>query len=300
MLPSVRCLLIVSALVGSVLSLPIPRALGLPASQVSRMAKAFTVLVDSQDPGTGVIIQQRGKTFTVLTAAHVVEYPDLKYSIHAPDQQVYPVNYKTVKKLPGIDLALLEFTSDRPYPTAIVADSDTAAEGTPIYIAGYPDPGTATVERIFQFTSGEISARPTQGPKGYLMHYTNITRMGMSGGPVLNSDGKLIGIHGLANTDETSGKGTGINLGIPINQLLPFATKLGLNFKPTPAVATPALPPGSTPNLVPTASSTPIPSLQLGGSPTAPSLLPQRPKPIRPSGASDAGGGSPVCAGIRC
>jgi serine protease Do len=278
----------------SVLGVEMRTLLALPAPQISKAAKGFTVLINSQSPGSGVIVQKQGKTYTVLTAAHVVEYPDYEYTIHAPDQQTYKLDYKTVKKLPGLDLAIVEFTSDRPYQIAPIANSDDATEGADIYIAGFPDPGTATQERIFQFTSGEVSSRPTQGPKGYLMHYTNVTRVGMSGGPILNSDAKLVGIHGLANTDQDSGSKTGINLGIPINSFLSTAPKVGFSLKAaTPTASVPTVPnPGvaNTPQ-IPVPST--IPSLVPSSSP---SLIPTRPKPIRPG----SGGGSPVCAGISC
>jgi hypothetical protein len=42
----------------------------------------------------------------------------------------------------------------------------------------------------------------------------------MSGGVVLNNDGKLVAIHGRGDRDENGAK-TGFNLGIPVNR---FAT----------------------------------------------------------------------------
>jgi S1-C subfamily serine protease len=265
-------------------------ALALPANRISQLAKEFTVLLDSESPGTGVILSKNDSKYTVLTAAHVVEYSDYKYNIRTPDQAIHPVQYKNVKKLPGVDLAIVEFNSDRLYPTAQIANSDETTEGSPVYIAGFPDPGTATEDRIFQFTSGEISSRPTTGPKGYLMHYTNITRVGMSGGPVLNSEGKLVGIHGLANTDPDSGSKTGINLGIPINSFLKLSEKIGFKL-PT------ILPKLSTEKETPPNISLPkIPAIQSTDPPlNIPKVLQRRPKPIRPGNSS-----SPICAGVSC
>lgn len=263
-------------------------AIALPANQISQLAKKFTVLVHSESPGTGVILSKKDSKYTVLTAAHVVEYSDYNYVIHTPDQRKYPIHYKKVKKLPGIDLAILEFTSNLDYPTAKLANSDKTTEGSPVYIAGFPDPGTATANRIFQFTSGEVSSRPTTGPKGYLMHYTNITRVGMSGGPVLNSAGQLVGIHGLANTDQDSGNKTGINLGIPINSFLNLSSKIGFKFpSKLPKVSKDII---DTPNI----SLPNIPAIKPSNS--APSIIRRRPKPIRP----DVNVSSPVCAGLRC
>jgi S1-C subfamily serine protease len=233
-------------------------AIALSASEVGQVAKGVTVLINSQSPGSGVLVSKQGSTYTVLTAAHVVEYTDYDYSVQTPDGQVHSVNYKTVKKLPGLDLAIVQFTSDRTYPVASLANSDTAMEGVSVHIAGFPEPGTATQKRIFQFTSGEISSRPPEGQNGYLMHYTNITRVGMSGGPILNSEGQLVGIHGLANTDPESGSKTGINLGIPINSFISNAPKVGFNpqgISPTPPIKIP------TATAVPTPTATAIPEI---------------------------------------
>jgi hypothetical protein len=81
------------------------------------------------------------------------------------------------------------------------------------------------------------------------MVYSNITRVGMSGGPVLDAGGRVIAIHGLGETEdphqlekqlakigisqESAGQLTtlfkpGFNLGIPINTFLTGAPQAGL------------------------------------------------------------------------
>lgn len=58
------------------LSLSTFEALALPANRISQLAKEFTVLLDSESQGTGVILSKNDSKYTVLTAAHVVEYSD--------------------------------------------------------------------------------------------------------------------------------------------------------------------------------------------------------------------------------
>lgn len=71
------------------------------------------------------------------------------------------------------------------------------------------------------------------------MVYTNVTRAGMSGGPVFNDDGKVVGIHGLAEGREVVLPGyqgdrsvikAGFNLGIPINTFV----RLSKRWRPSP------------------------------------------------------------------
>jgi serine protease Do len=89
------------------------------AQQVAQTAEAITVLFKVADyPGSGVIIAKDGSTYYVLTAAHVVQYADLPCTIVTPDKQEYQLDYRTVQHVPGVDLAVVQFKSDRTYRKA--------------------------------------------------------------------------------------------------------------------------------------------------------------------------------------
>ncbi|MEM7554573.1 MAG: hypothetical protein AAF378_10805 [Cyanobacteria bacterium P01_A01_bin.84] len=69
--------------------------------EVGKIAEGITVLIDYRNNpgnGSGVIISKEGNSYTVLTAAHVVEAPNLQYEIVAPDNQRYQLDYSTVKE----------------------------------------------------------------------------------------------------------------------------------------------------------------------------------------------------------
>jgi tetratricopeptide (TPR) repeat protein len=207
------------------------------ATQVANTAKQVTVLIQGQNPGSGFIIRREGNTYTVLTARHVVATPD-EYEIITPDGQKYRLNYSTVKPLPGVDLATLEFTSTTNYAVAKLGNSQAATSGTTIYVAGFPITTTAITQSIFSFTEGKIVANADRPlADGYALIYSNNTLPGMSGGPVLNGAGEVIGIHGKGDTDTISAKTTanpdialktGFNLAIPINTFLTLAGQTGV------------------------------------------------------------------------
>jgi len=205
---------------------------------IAEMAKDVTVVINGQNPGSGVIIAKNANTYTVLTAKHTIASED-EYEIVTSDGEKHRLNYRTVIKLPEIDLSLAEFTSDRSYRVAMLGDSNQTSEGSPIYISGWPHPGQAMTQRIFQITAGEISGLPLgELEDGYGLVYTNITRSGMSGGPIFDKNGALIGIHGRAegeiiynpDTGNTVDVKSGFNLGISLDTFLSAADRVGIQL----------------------------------------------------------------------
>ncbi|NJR21811.1 MAG: tetratricopeptide repeat protein [Richelia sp. CSU_2_1] len=225
-----------AALIGAMATLAIAQPTAVFAikshEEVAKIAKSIAVLIDSKNPGSGVIIKRDRNTYTVLTARHVFREAQDKYEIVTPDEKRYAINYSSVKKLPAVDLAVVEFTSTETYDFAKIGNSDLVTEGNLVYVAGFPKTSAAMSRSIYQFTDGRITANASQPLEdGYSLVYSNNTLPGMSGGPVLNENGELIGIHGRADTrvaepssinQNISIAKTGFNLGIPINTSLRF------------------------------------------------------------------------------
>jgi tetratricopeptide (TPR) repeat protein len=229
----------------------LPSHASLNYAQVGEIARQVTVQIDGQNPGSGVIIARQGQTYYVLTAEHVVATAD-GYEIVTPDGKKYPLDYKTVKKLPGLDLAVLTFTSPQSYRVVEMGDSNTLKESAPIFISGFPLLGRDTTQTGYRFSGGNLLAQANRPlAKGYGLAYMNHTFAGMSGGPILNQQGQLVGIHGASKTDtpETQGldeKGSkvGLNLGIPINNFRRAVPQVvpALQFPSLPAAALSAQP----------------------------------------------------------
>ncbi|MGB7417200.1 MAG: trypsin-like peptidase domain-containing protein [Thermosynechococcaceae cyanobacterium] len=224
-----------------------PQASALNAQAISQIAKSTTVRIVSQTAGSGVMIKREGNTYTVLTAGHVVASAD-NYEVIAPDgKRIKPT---TIKKLPDVDLALVQFTAPQSYSVVDLGDSDQSSEGSLSYVAGFPLRTQAISETIYSFTEGKITANASKPlHDGYALVYSNNTLPGMSGGPVLNDQGKLIGIHGRADTTEKVQDQSinpeiyiksGFNLGIPTQTFLRLAPQAGINLGfTTPTVQAP-------------------------------------------------------------
>ena len=103
-------------------------------AEVARIARGVTVRVESQNPGSGILIQQSGNTYTVLTAAHVVATDDF-YEVVTPDKSRHTIQNATIQKFPGVDLAIFTFNSPQTYRVAQFGDSHQSKVGTPCYVS---------------------------------------------------------------------------------------------------------------------------------------------------------------------
>jgi tetratricopeptide (TPR) repeat protein/V8-like Glu-specific endopeptidase len=220
--------------------------------EVARVAKTITVAiktVGTANVGSGILLQRQGDVYTVLTAGHVVNQPQAVFTIKTVDGQVHQAIAGSVR-LPGskLDLAVLKFRSSNQYTLVKIGTSNTLEELSPIYVAGFPAESTSKGEVViedqtFMVTEGKVTGKATKGnEKGYSLVYSNITRPGMSGGPVLNEAGELVAIHGQGDReDDGNGGKTGLNLGIVVERFGAVEVALGLRSEQQIA----ALPPST-------------------------------------------------------
>ncbi|PSB04319.1 S1 family peptidase [Merismopedia glauca] len=230
--------------IASVISIQTNVAVALTGEEVNNIAREFTVLIQGKDGhGSGFIVSQNAKTYYVVTVQHVVAKSG-KYAVITADKQAHEVEGDQIKVLPGVDLAVMQFDSDKTYQVAKLANSDTLSEGKPIFISGWPKAG-GTGQLVRQFTDGRISGFLDKPLHGYKVSYTNVTRKGMSGAPVVDAAGRVVAVHGMGDSEdarvlESSGLSAevadkiaslikpGFNYGIPIKTFLSLAPQEGL------------------------------------------------------------------------
>lgn len=216
-----------AALFGASLSITMTAASwAVSSAKINTLAKSVTLRIQgATSSGSGVLVQKAGNTYTLLTAAHVLAAQE-SFEVMTADGQRYPLIPNSIRKHADADLAIAQFTSLKAYPIVTVGNPAAIAEGAPSYVAGYPARTEALTESIYNFSSGQITAKaPRPLRDGYGLVYTNTTLPGMSGGPVLDANGHLIGIHGRADAkaqwqdEQLNSKiyiKSGVNLGIPI------------------------------------------------------------------------------------
>lgn len=178
---------------------------------VAETARSVTVrIIGNPGVGSGVIIGHQRQSYTVLTCHHVVSRTkDNRFQILTPDGLLHTARWIRAKQFGDIDLAIVEFSSNRNYQVVAIGNSQALAVSDRVYAAGFPNWHRISETEItdthdwglkaFRLTIGDVGMLPKEALlRGYQIGYTNNIEIGMSGGPVLNHYGQLVGINGRA------------------------------------------------------------------------------------------------------
>ena len=161
--------------------------------------------------GSGVFVDSRG---TILTNNHVVEGAT-QLNVYTNDGKKYTTgDIKTDKKT---DLAVVRIRPDGPVPSLSFADSDEMEVGDRVLAIGAPYGLAGSV------TNGIISAKSRNLKLNMYEDFLQTdaaVNPGNSGGPLVNMEGKIVGINSIIQTK--SGGFQGISMAISSN----FARKI--------------------------------------------------------------------------
>jgi len=176
--------------------------------------QGFTQNYKAHFLGSGFIISSNGY---ILTNYHVVKNAtDINVTLNT--NEIYKA--KIVGYDPEVDIALLKINPRKPLPTLQLGDSNTMQVGEWVLAVGNPFGLSGTV------TSGIISAKGRvigEGPFDHFIQTDAAINPGNSGGPLVNMDGKVIGM----NTAIIA-SGQGIGFAIPSDTIkyeLPYLMK---------------------------------------------------------------------------
>ena len=162
------------------------------------VAKKVTVRIKvGEGFSSGVLLGKKGNTYLILTSAHVVAgQSDITITIQTPDGQEYPVNRVKDLQVGKFDVALLEFTSTYAYQVAKIAagtDDFSLTEGTKLVAAGFAH--DADTLKVVAGTAKQLPPEPFVNGTQVGYKTTGDIEQGMSGGPILDETGNLVGIN---------------------------------------------------------------------------------------------------------
>jgi S1-C subfamily serine protease len=173
--------------------------------------------------GSGFVIDQQGH---VLTNAHVVDGAQKIQVTLGNTDTSQPVSAQVVGKDPSTDVALLKVNApaDQLHPLQL-GDSSAVTVGDPVVAIGNPFGLDRTA------TSGIVSAlqRQIKSPNGFTIDNVIQTdaaiNPGNSGGPLLDGNGRVIGINSQIESPNGGGN-VGIGFAVPINTVRQVANQL--------------------------------------------------------------------------
>ncbi|MFD1037615.1 S1C family serine protease [Virgibacillus byunsanensis] len=165
--------------------------------------KKSVVVVETEDGrGTGFSISSDG---TILTNHHVIEGEDT-VTVAFPDNGLFSAD--VVETHPSVDLAVLE-VEEEGLPYLDLAEQTTFEQGEPINFIGNPlrFNGIANEGTIIDYTQLD------SWDEHVLMIKAPVYR-GNSGSPIINQDGKVIGVVFATLNHDSEGK---VGLFVPID-----------------------------------------------------------------------------------
>lgn len=195
-------------------------------NEIGSIAKSINVKIFTPySDATGVLVKKDSNKYLVLTAWHALDgiRKGDSLEVETNDGVIHTVLLDSIEKIENVDLGILNFESSNKYKIANLGIAHDSKLKDKVYVFGFPIPSSSIEISIARLQPGQITGIQSRYNKdGYQIIYDNLTLPGMSGGSVLDKNGKLIGIHGRSEKDETISVGanklvsTGNNMGIPI------------------------------------------------------------------------------------
>ncbi len=174
--------------------------------------------------GSGILVEQKGETYYVLTNNHVVDGAD-KYLIKTSNGKEYEANI--VGKDANRDLAILSFASSEKLALARLGDSSAMRPGDIVFAIGSPYGIQNTVTQGIVSAVGRTSSdlpdsRAAIGAFTDYLQTDAAINPGNSGGALVNIAGEVVGINTWIAT--RTGENVGLGFAVPINNARKVAT----------------------------------------------------------------------------
>lgn len=164
---------------------------GLDSNQTHGRTQTSPVvqILNSGTSGSGVVIGESEKTYTVATAYHVVSQSSIDEVFIELENGNKIKAKKIFRPLPDADLAFLTIDKTSKLPVAVLPFLDKElwekVDNWPwVYVVGYSASTPDAPESILRSDAGTIESVLSKGKDGYNLLYKDKTVVGMSGGGI--------------------------------------------------------------------------------------------------------------------
>ncbi len=168
--------------------------------------------------GSGIIVNKEGY---VITNNHVIERASkIKVRVSGRDQEL---DAEKIAVDPEQDIAVLRIKGDN-LPVATLADSSQVRRGDLVFAVGDPFGYEQSASRGIISSVGQRSVGVIGDGQETVIQTDAAVNPGNSGGPLVDAEGRVIGINTaiFSNTGSTAG----IGFALPINRVLQVAARL--------------------------------------------------------------------------
>jgi tetratricopeptide (TPR) repeat protein len=207
--------------------------------RVDDIAQQITVRIEDKNGGngSGVIVAKEGDTYYVATAAHVIQEPrddrqKIAITVVTPTQERIVLNQGDLTVVnKGLDIGVVKFKSKQNYQIASIGRSEFTQIDW-VFVSGFPGKDRRkqrymTIGRVVQRDETEFKVKDKYSlSEGRNLIYTNLSLPGMSGGAILDRQGRLVGINTGAENEVLASDGefrqinAGLALGIPMTTVI--------------------------------------------------------------------------------
>jgi hypothetical protein len=180
--------------------------------EINEIAEQITVLIKSKDSkniGSGVIVkvnetiikiddnEQSLYRYLLLTNNHVVDESDT-FQVKTNDNKIHFAHLEKLIKFKEQDLALLWFISPYKYQKANLGDITKLPDKSSVYAVGFPCPNRPCQDNMV-IKSGVLAPQSLLDGKSFVkgrnIGYSAEVIKGMSGGPIVDFYGNVIGVN---------------------------------------------------------------------------------------------------------
>jgi S1-C subfamily serine protease len=180
----------------------------LPRSPIEYAVNCTFTIKGSKKTGTGFFISSNGYA---VTCRHVIE-ENWSHTARLNDTTEVPINLITTSLL--YDLALIQVITPQATPYMQLRDAETLVPGERLFAVGASAGLQATV------TDGVFTGfRQTPATKNKVIQFSAPVNPGNSGGPLIDKDGKVVGVVSLKYFMTKGIPVSGVGFAVPSGQL---------------------------------------------------------------------------------